>query len=290
MKKSFTFLFLFTAFSSATFAQVPNGGFESWNGTEPLEWFTNNDAATLNGQVAASMGTPAPEGNSYLNLTSFFDASQGMPTGAVAICGTVEILPTTANIFGFPYGLRPDYLTGVYQYQASSDMGYGVCMFTKWNATTNSRDTVGTGNIIFSNATTWTNFNIFINYTLPQFPDSCILGFVSSMNFPSEIGSSLSIDNLQLTNTPASTPEIQIADEWSLYPNPAKDHLNFQLPANVSYPIYATITDVSGRLVKQETIYSVVQSQLNLSELKKGMYVIQLKSNQQRFVKSFVKN
>ena len=290
MKQIATLFLLTLGFSLGAFAQIPNGNFESWDGNSLNGWYTNNDAAALNGNVAASPETPAPEGNTYLKLTSYFDVSQGMPNGGLAICGTVEILPTTANIYGFPYGLRPDYLTGVFKYQASTDMGYGICMFTKWNTTTSVRDTVGSGYVIFNAVNDWTNFNIPITYTLPQFPDSCIVGFVSSSVYPSEVGATLSIDNIVLTNTPLSTTEIQKSEEWALYPNPAKDQLNFNLPTEVTYPVFVSITDGTGRLIKQETIYSAVQSQINVNDLKRGMYVIQLKSDQHRFVKSFIKN
>ncbi|MCA8829645.1 alpha/beta hydrolase-fold protein [Hymenobacter pini] len=60
---------------------------------------------------------------------------------------------------------------------------------------------------------------------------------------------------------------------FSAYPNPAKDHLTVQLPADVR-EARAEVLDMAGRVVLREKVKA--GATLRISELKKGSYLLQL--------------
>ncbi|MDO7171625.1 carbohydrate-binding protein [Mariniflexile sp. AS56] len=60
------------------------------------------------------------------------------------------------------------------------------------------------------------------------------------------------------------------------YPNPASDALTIEMP--VGYYSQYTILDVSGKVIKEEAIQSGLREvKLNVSDLSRGMYLINLK-------------
>jgi hypothetical protein len=71
----------------------------------------------------------------------------------------------------------------------------------------------------------------------------------------------------------------------TIYPNPAHDFLNIDVPAN---EIMVTVSDINGRKIKSEKL-SGTQKDINISKLPKGIYFIEitegLKKNVLRFVK-----
>ncbi len=66
----------------------------------------------------------------------------------------------------------------------------------------------------------------------------------------------------------------------SVYPNPAKDYLILNTPIYSQY----TITDIRGRTVQQGTINSN-NTQINISTLKPGIYIIRIGKDKSKFIK-----
>ena len=69
-----------------------------------------------------------------------------------------------------------------------------------------------------------------------------------------------------------------------VYPNPAKNQINLQFPNQVRAD-KITITDLTGKKVLEQNN----SSQVNVSNLAKGMYVIEAVSGEEKFVSKFVK-
>jgi len=67
-----------------------------------------------------------------------------------------------------------------------------------------------------------------------------------------------------------STSEVAAKDAVKVYPNPFADVVNISDVANVKS---ASVNDISGKLVK---VIEKVQSQINLNDLKSGMYILNL--------------
>lgn len=70
----------------------------------------------------------------------------------------------------------------------------------------------------------------------------------------------------------------------SIYPNPAKDVLNLKIPASIEI-IKASLYDVLGR----NTAAKVVNNQINVSNLSKGIYMLSLETSAGKLTQKIVK-
>jgi uncharacterized protein (TIGR02145 family) len=78
--------------------------------------------------------------------------------------------------------------------------------------------------------------------------------------------------------------ESSVEDRFMLYPNPAKDVINI---SGILTRTIASIYDINGKLVISKEISST-ESEISVSELISGMYVIKLQEDNQVYVKRFV--
>ncbi|MEK8179097.1 T9SS type A sorting domain-containing protein [Flavobacterium buctense] len=70
-----------------------------------------------------------------------------------------------------------------------------------------------------------------------------------------------------------------------LYPNPAHDFINIQLPSgNFNYD--CEIFDLTGKLISQKTI---TNSKIDIQSLSKGIYILTVKSETENFTAKFIK-
>ncbi len=72
----------------------------------------------------------------------------------------------------------------------------------------------------------------------------------------------------------------------TIYPNPAHDFLNIDIPAN---EIMVTVSDINGRRFRSETLSGTLKS-INISNLPKGIYFIEIADGIKRDVLRFVKD
>tara|TARA_B100000795_G_scaffold191933_1_gene146440 strand:+ start:1090 stop:1674 length:585 start_codon:yes stop_codon:yes gene_type:complete len=75
---------------------------------------------------------------------------------------------------------------------------------------------------------------------------------------------------------------------FSMYPNPASDELNIQLPSG-SDKAAVGIFDYTGRLVKSKTI-TLNNSRIDINNLSNGIYMIRVSSNAKIGAQKFIKN
>ena len=80
----------------------------------------------------------------------------------------------------------------------------------------------------------------------------------------------------------------------AIYPNPAKEKLSVVIAAPSSQNLNIVITDISGRTVKQETLFANEgnnQLNLNVAGLQSGTYLIKVSCNNgcEAAVQKFVK-
>lgn len=271
-------------------AQIPNGGFETWNGTDPASWSTLNPITSLAGFYTAEQGTPAPQGSSYLKLTSTFSALFGDVLPGYAVCSNYDFSSGTGDLGGFPYTNRPLYMNGVFKYSTPGvDQAGAAVVFTKWNTTTNTRDTIGGGVLFFDNTASWTNFSIQIGYTMPDNPDTCSIFLTSSIDVGVD-GSTFSVDDLSLANQPNAVSEVETASAFNVFPNPAVDRLNLELSSFAAgSPIQIQVMDIVGNVVTLETAYTNSRYTMNVANLAKGAYVIRVSQNGTVHTQKFIK-
>jgi len=76
----------------------------------------------------------------------------------------------------------------------------------------------------------------------------------------------------------------------SIYPNPSSDVVYLQLKQTANHPIIYAVFDISGRIVKNGTISNTTQPVVDVRNLSSGSYVIQIQTNDQRYISRLVKN
>ncbi len=82
--------------------------------------------------------------------------------------------------------------------------------------------------------------------------------------------------------------EVTISDKVTMYPNPVVENLYFTLKDADIKISSITITDLTGKVVKTLNI-TRDQNSVNLSDLKSGVYMIELNSNKGTAVKKIIK-
>ena len=75
--------------------------------------------------------------------------------------------------------------------------------------------------------------------------------------------------------------------EFTLYPNPTVNDINITFDDNVNENVTFNIFDMSGRIVKQGNLFS---NNINVSNLNRGTYFINLNVGNEIVTKRFVKN
>jgi len=78
------------------------------------------------------------------------------------------------------------------------------------------------------------------------------------------------------------------ANNFSLYPNPAKD--NFILETNTALMSAIQITDINGRIVKSMNLSGVSNTSVDISDLKTGMYFVAVQTDNGSGTTKFIKN
>lgn len=76
-----------------------------------------------------------------------------------------------------------------------------------------------------------------------------------------------------------------LADDIHIYPNPAKDILNFEMPVNTDIK-NISIYDISGRLLLQNNDNF---NQLNISQLASGAFILEIETFKGKMIKKFLK-
>jgi Secretion system C-terminal sorting domain len=74
----------------------------------------------------------------------------------------------------------------------------------------------------------------------------------------------------------------------NIYPNPAKDYIQFDY-AGKQKTVLVNLFDMQGRLIKTTTLANVLPLKLNIENLAKGKYVVQLSDGEKIAVGSFIK-
>lgn len=98
----------------------------------------------------------------------------------------------------------------------------------------------------------------------------------------------LSIDDVIVSKEALST-ESFFKSNFAMYPNPANNVLNIAGNAGLSMD-NVIITDLNGRVVKQQNLSGVASSEINVSDLTAGMYLITISSAEGKGTSKFMKN
>ena len=144
----------------------------------------------------------------------------------------------------------------------------------------NRRTTGGgaTNGTVTSNSVTLTGLIANATYTF-NLRTSCDTGNSPAGSFTYTTGASTNFTGF--TNSQDGNQRLR---QVNFYPNPAQNTLKFNLTENLK----AQIFDLNGALVKSYSL-DINKSEINISELESGIYILNLRSDDESIVKRFIK-
>lgn len=100
-----------------------------------------------------------------------------------------------------------------------------------------------------------------------------VIGGTSEQNLKSNAEFAQNFYNTHLVNTKETEPE---GTDYTVYPNPASDHINISLENNSECQI--ELTDVIGKTIKHLSSNAQTKEiMINTADLKPGIYFIMIK-------------
>ena len=110
---------------------------------------------------------------------------------------------------------------------------------------------------------------------------------------PNTLSSTMVMDNLivraSATDTLLENNTFEVNNNFSVSPNPANDFVTISNADNISVTAIS-ITDLNGRVVKQNSYSNVTNVQVNVSDLAAGVYMMCISSDRGSVTKKIIKN
>ena len=156
----------------------------------------------------------------------------------------------------------------------------GANWVTLWSKTGNSLATAGSSNSNYMNPTATDYKTAIVDLSSYAGQDNVIIKW----EFTSGNGNNIWVDDVNITNGPLPVA-VETVDNsnLSIYPNPVKDVLTINYDKTISQ---VDVYDVNGKLVKT---FTTVSDNINVSELSKGVYMLNMQTEDGLIVKSIVK-
>ncbi len=295
-------LFFCAAMNAQT--SIPNMGLEDWTASARYDqpaggvWATPNaslDALPAIGLPEAPVKKESGAGNVHggaysakLKTVTIFGskASGTIYTGKFAFN---LANPTSSAKLGTPFTARPDRFKGWLKYTpANGDSCLVYARFTRKNPTTNQREQVGIARKVYTSAVAnYTQFDLPVVYSSTASPDTMIIVCTSSAAADNlaapQAGSTMYIDDLELTMPVGTTLDAFAMTTVQAFPNPTSERLTITTGIalyNASIAFYApdgklvatkplengsTTTNLSvGDLPTNTYIYNVMQNGINI--------------------------
>jgi hypothetical protein len=267
---------------------VPNGDFENWSNGEPQNWVTYNSISALMGLTTMPVVqlSPAPIGNYAIKMTCMYSESAADFIPGFAYLGNMNLLTGQGNI-GVPFSETPIVYSGVYQHHVINpgDTAVIACVLSKWDASLSAQIEVASATMLTTTEVSeWTDFSIPFVYNSTETPDTMSVYLYS---FGGD-GASLSVDQLSFGSSIGI--EEQSNEQVRLFPNPANDEVWVDLGFLRGENIDVDVFDMSGQKVCQAQWKNDRVRNLNIHDLSSGYYMIVLRTKEEVFHKTFIKN
>ncbi|MFN5183203.1 MAG: T9SS type A sorting domain-containing protein [Bacteroidota bacterium] len=259
--------------------QLPNSGFENWTSGNPTGWGSADDMLSSTGLISGTtLETQVSPGNSGSSACELKTQTVTLLlVGSFDVPGIVNSGPLTLDLasgapsFGrIPYTAMPSGYSFYYKYApVNGDTAATICYFTKWNSSTNSRDTVGGGGTLINGTTSgFTMLTVPITWAGTTAPDSVQMFFLSSAGAAPQINTSLIIDDINMI-VPIGMNE-QVSVPFSVFPNPATDHVNIVCKDNRASKV--EVYDFTGKRVAFDNFVDS-KVRVNTESLPGGVYI-----------------
>jgi hypothetical protein len=280
---------------------VPNGGFETWTSfgsyENPQFWDTPNQSIAL----ALPFGTKVVTKSTDRNSGSFSARleSKQLSLPSVVVPGVVTLGTLNIDIFaqtysisgGVPISDKPTHLKGFYKYspKGGDSCAIGIGMM-HWTGT--ARDSVGLG--IFSThdtVNTWTPFITWINYVLPDQPDTFNILAISSADSTPTAGTVLYVDDISLdysTGINSNDPAAGISIYQDREEQQILVYFDFEKPQSTGIQLF----NMTGQAVAGFPAVTLKKDRriLNYRGFSPGVYVMEILHDGKKFCKKFILN
>ncbi len=261
-------------FTGNSATPIANGNFENWTPLvieEPYNWWNINFALTDNTPYSATKTTDAYHGTYALRLETreVFEDTLGFITN-----GRFDENGPTG---GMQVWQTPDKLTGYYKYTPVGPDSALAALSIYSNSTI-----IDSSMIMLGAASTYTYFEISLNYNAWPPPDTLNIAFSSSNmenHANARVGSVLFLDSLNLTYKPVSINEaVESKNEFIVYPNPASNFINIMSKYPVKENVHISIYNTIGSIVLEKTLHSLSNYKLDISNLKTALYLYSIQT------------
>jgi hypothetical protein len=274
-------------FSLTTFAQVPNGGFETWANGSPTGWVANNAATlytTITQSAVAHSGSSAVRGE----VVSF--------AGAVTMSPFIQ---SGTGGRGFPYAQKPSAVTGYYQFfpaSGSSDQFIVNVLMTKGG---NMQTAVAAGAQYFAASSSYKQFTVPLSYGTSDTPDTCYIQVTivgSTSTGAPKLGSYFIVDDIAFSTAQTGvTQDGALPKAFALkqnYPNPFNPTtvVSYQLSAigDVKLTIVNTLGQVVETLVSGPQVAGNHTVRWDASGRPSGVYYYRLQAGEFKGIKKMI--
>jgi len=275
MKKTillFQFLIVLLIISAPLYAQIPNEGFEQWNGSNPVSWVTGN---------VEGFTFVTPSGNP---LSGQFAAR--LETKAILNNLVPAVLSAGSDGEGFPVSQRHGQLSFYYKFNKTVSTAYLFVSvgFKK------GEDGIGAGVLAINTpADSYTPVTIPVTYINNEIPDLAVILFqVTDQNLsPAASGSYAEIDDLSFSILTDVNDERAIVNNFSLeqnYPNPfnPSTRINYQISKDdfVTLKVYDIIGNEVATLINKEQSAGKYSVDFNAANIPSGVYLYRLQAGE----------
>jgi hypothetical protein len=292
MKKIYSLISILLFSQTILWAQAtPNACFDSWTSTSnifgsyntPNNWSCENSQTATIGTYTCFQSTSHYSGCGTYScelITKSIDipfvVDQVVP--GIITTGTIPSSVTGSITGGIAYTLKPDSITGYYEYTPAGGEN-GFVDFYLFGSAANNADTIAEAqfNTPTTTVSTFTRFSAPLKYHNSDAIVNSIWLISSSLNdaLSAGVGSTLYIDDLNLVINPSGIAE-HIKSEFKISPNPAVDHIviNSNLITEATFILY----DLAGNKVKEERIGNLTNV-INVNSFTDGLYIYNIIDN-----------
>lgn len=264
MKKTqISLIALFCCITMATFAQIPNSGFENWTLGDPDGWVSTN----------------VPE-ISLVNVSQTTDKHSGV----LALRGDVvnfmgaplaPIIQSGPDATGFPISERYHFFELYYKFTSVGGDKFSVNVAFEKEGSPIAQGAVA----LPATVGNYTWLSVPMAYTTEEVPDLAIIQL--SITGPNtgpdvHVGSVMYIDDLLFTSTTGTTI-ITVSDlAGKCYPNPSSDMITIPTDNNISGDAVLNVYDVNGNnvtgLLENQGIKRDQPCSFSVRSLSPGLY------------------
>lgn len=283
MKNLTTILTILVAKTLETFAQIPNGGFETWENyndgsnvyQKPDKWNGSLPYSSTTHSFSIEKNPESfPAGTGQYSMKIKPDIANGVRGVAISNDGSD---PMTGWIPkpSFAINKRP---ASLFLYYKCLPFGGDtiICLVYFY------KNGVVIGNPNFATTQTvsnWTPLQVPMTFNTADIPDSATILFVTGA-YIQHSESILYVDNLSFDGFATSIPEnISKNIHFNLYPNPSSDFITIAIENRNSDNLIWNIYSITGSLVKSETLKQS-QQQIDIGDLSNGIYWVEIKSKE----------